>query len=157
MALMKAGQPQQAKELARKLLDQMTPKTGGFCNNVAWFLATAEVPAHRDPALAIELAKKAVELDPKSGQYHNTLGIAAYRAGDWKQAISVLEKSVSLSKAGDSYNWFFRAMAHWQLGHKEEARSWYDQAVQWMEKNDPKNEWLGRFRVEAEKLLELKK
>jgi serine/threonine protein kinase len=157
MALMKAGQPQQAKELGRKLLDQATPKTGGFCNNVAWFLATAEVMAHRDPALAIELAKKAVELDPKSGQYHTTLGIADYRAGDWKQAVSEMEKSVSLHKGGNSFHWFFLAMAHWQLDHKEEARKYYDQAVQWMEKNLPQNEHLSRFRAEAGELLAVEK
>ena len=44
-------------------------------------------------------------------------------------------------------------MAHWQLGHKDEARTWYDKAVEWMDKNQPKNEELLRFRDEAAKLL----
>ena len=26
-------------------------------------------------------------------------------------------------------------MAHWQLGEQDEARRWYDLAVDWMEKN----------------------
>jgi tetratricopeptide (TPR) repeat protein len=153
MALIKAGQPQQAKEFGRKLLGQTTSKTAGFCNNVAWFLATAEDPAHRDSALAVELAKRAVELEPKSGQYQVTLGIAGYRAGDWKQAISDLEKSASLYQGRNSFQLFFLAMAHWQLGHKEEARKCHDQAVVWMAKNLPQDEHLGRFRAEAEKLL----
>jgi hypothetical protein len=46
-------------------------------------------------------------------------------------------------------------MAYWQLGRKEEARKRYGKAVQWMDKNQ--NEELSRFRVEAERLLELKK
>ena len=48
-------------------------------------------------------------------------------------------------------------MAHWQLGHKEEARKWYDQAVGWMETNNPRNEELLRFRAEAAELLKIDK
>ena len=44
-------------------------------------------------------------------------------------------------------------MARWQLGEKEQARKWYDKAVQWMDKNKPKDEELRRFRKEAEELL----
>jgi hypothetical protein len=47
-------------------------------------------------------------------------------------------------------------MAHWQLGAKDEAREWYDLAVQWMDQNDPKNEDLRRFRAEAAELLRIK-
>ena len=44
-------------------------------------------------------------------------------------------------------------MANWQLGEKDKARAWYDRAVQWMDKNEPKNEELRRFRTEAAELL----
>jgi hypothetical protein len=51
-------------------------------------------------------------------------------------------------------------MAHWQLGHKDEARKWYSQAVGWMEKHkealtkdQPHAEELKRFRAEAAELL----
>jgi serine/threonine protein kinase len=146
VALTKAGQLQQANELCRKLLlDQGSPKTGAAQNHLAWFLATAEVPAHRDPALAVQLAKKAVESNPQSGSYRNTLGVARYRAGDWKQAISDL-------KGGHSYDWFFLALAHWQTGNKEEARKCYDRAVECT----TENEELRRFRAEAAELLGVK-
>jgi hypothetical protein len=47
-------------------------------------------------------------------------------------------------------------MAHWQLGHKTEARQWYDRAVRWMEENHPYNDdELRRFRAEAEELLQI--
>src|SRR5208283_2341780 len=102
------------------------------------------------------LAKKAVALAPKEGGYWNTLGVAHYRAGGWKAAIEALSQSTKLGgeNACDS---FFMAMAHWQLGDMEQARKWNDRAVGWMEKNDPKNEELGRFRVEAEDLLKIEK
>jgi hypothetical protein len=48
-------------------------------------------------------------------------------------------------------------MAHWQLGEKDKAGQCYDMAVEWMDKNNPKNEQLARFRAEAEELLGMKK
>ena len=68
-----------------------------------------------------------------------------------------MEKVKQVGTAGDSIQWFLLAMAHSQLGHKEEARKWYDQAVQWMDKNQPKNEDLRRFRAEAAELLGIEK
>jgi len=97
---------------------------------------------------AAELAKKAIELAPKKGGYCNTLGAAQYRAGDWNAAIDALEKSMQLRSGGDSTDWLFLAMAHWQLAHKDEARQWYDKAVEWMDKNKPDHEELRRFRAE---------
>jgi hypothetical protein len=46
-------------------------------------------------------------------------------------------------------------MACWQLGERDEARIWYERAVQWMEKHAPKNDELLRFRAEAAELLGL--
>jgi hypothetical protein len=64
---------------------------------------------------------------------------------------------MELGKGGNSFDWYFLAMAHWQLGKKDESRKWYDQAVEWMEKNQPKNEELRRFRAEAAELLGFEK
>ena len=61
---------------------------------------------------------------------------------------------MTLRQGGDVFDWFFLAMAHWQLGHKEEARRWYDRAVQWTEKNKREDEELGRFQAEARVLFE---
>ena len=46
-------------------------------------------------------------------------------------------------------------MAHWQLGHKDEARTWYDKAAAWMEKDNHGGgeDELIRFRAEAAALL----
>ena len=105
----------------------------------------------------MELAKKAVELAPKEGGYWNTLGVTHCRAGEWKAAIESLEKSMQLlSGKEESFNTFFLAMAHWQLDEKDEARKWYDQALEWMEKNKPQDEELKRFRAEVAELLGLK-
>ena len=64
---------------------------------------------------------------------------------------------MELRKGGDGTDWFFLAMAHWHLGDKDQAREWYDRAVQWMEKNKRQDEDLRQFRAEAAELLEVNK
>jgi tetratricopeptide (TPR) repeat protein len=104
----------------------------------------------------VVLAKRAAERGPRQGSYWGTLGTAHYRAGDWDAAIAALEKALKLRSGGDSHNWFFLAMAHWQRGDKERARQWFDRAVAWMEKHMPAEEELRRFRAEAAALLGLR-
>jgi tetratricopeptide (TPR) repeat protein len=124
-------------------------------NNLARLLASCPQENLRDPPRAVEAAKKAIALDSKQGRYWNTLGMAHYRAGDWRAAVAALEKSMALSNGGDSFDWFLLAMAHGRLDQKDQARKRYDEAVRWMEKHEPENEKLRRFRSEAAELLGL--
>ena len=64
-----------------------------------------------------------------------------------------MERVKELGSPGDSFEWFLFAMAHWKLGNKNEARKWYDKAVAWMDRNQPKEEEHRRFRAEAEDLM----
>ncbi|HEV3298221.1 MAG TPA: protein kinase [Planctomycetaceae bacterium] len=131
-----------------KILEQ-NPKSAAAHNNLAWTWATCAEAQFRDPARAVVLAKKAVELEPKQGMWWNTLGAAEYRAGDWKAALEALKKSMELRNGGDSFDWFFVAMANRQVGNQQEARKWYDKAVKRMFLNEE----LWRFRAEAASLL----
>jgi tetratricopeptide (TPR) repeat protein len=136
---------------------ELDPKSSGAENTLAWLLATCPDPKFRDRARAVELATKAFQLTPRDGNTCNTLGVAQYRAGDLKAAVVTLAKSNELLGGKQlSFNAFFLAMAHWQLGNKDEARKWHDQAVQWMENNKPQDEELRRFRAEAAELLEIR-
>jgi tetratricopeptide (TPR) repeat protein len=132
---------------------ELAPRDAGLCNEMAWFLATLPGYETRDANRAVESAKKAIELEPKKAMYWNTLGVAQYRDGQWQAAVEALNKSIELGSDGISFDCFFLAMAHWQLGNKEEARRWYDKAVEWMSENMPDNEELLRFRAEAVELL----
>jgi tetratricopeptide (TPR) repeat protein len=122
-------------------------------NDLAWYLITCPARNLRDVPRAVQLAGKAVELVPRDRHCWNTLGAAQYYAGQWRVAIESVKKAMELSKGGDSWDWFFLAMAHWQLGEKDQAQHWYDQAVRWMENNRPEDEELRCFRGEASKLL----
>jgi serine/threonine protein kinase/WD40 repeat protein/Tfp pilus assembly protein PilF len=119
-------------------------------NNLAWLLAVCPDLQLRDSARSLVLASKAVELQPNNATYRNTLGVAHYRAGEWRAAIDTLTKAEELRPGTYfGHNAFFLAMAHWQQGDRETARNWFDRAVEWLEKN-PVDEELRRFRIEAE-------
>jgi tetratricopeptide (TPR) repeat protein len=124
-------------------------------SNMALHLATCADPTLRDPVGALLCARKATDLAPNDGNCWSNRGPAHYRVGDWTGTVSVLEKSVEMNNGGDISDWFFLAMAHWQLDQKAEALKWYDQAIEWMDKNQPDDEKLHRFRLEAAELLGL--
>jgi hypothetical protein len=67
--------------------------------------------------------------------------------------VESLTKSLALGDSGVAYNGFFLAMAHWQLGHPDESRDWYDKAVRWMTDNKSTDNELLRFQAEAEQTL----
>ena len=125
-------------------------------NSLAWLLATCPDVKVRGPIVAVGLAKQAVQGTQTWATPWNILGVAHYRAGDWKAAVTALEHSMQLHQGGDGVDWFFLAMAHSKMDHEEQARKWYDQAVQWMDKNKPQDEELRRFRAEAAELLGIK-
>ena len=121
---------------------------------------SAQDPKFQDAAEAVKLARKAVKVCPTYAGSWQALGWALYRTGNWKESIEAFRKSMAYQenpKGGDAGQWFGLAADHWQLGNKEKARKWHDQAVQWAEKNSPQDEFLNRLRGEAEKVLELKK
>jgi superkiller protein 3 len=133
---------------------EVDPKNAFVHNNLAWLLATAPDANLRDPPRAVEAARTAVQLSEENGGYHNTLGVALYRNGEYQEAIAALEKSLALSKdqlVAD--NGLFIAMARWQLGEKESARQWFDKSVQWMEAHQQTDEELKRVHAEAAALL----
>jgi tetratricopeptide (TPR) repeat protein len=136
---------------------RLKPKLAEAHNNLAMILANGPDPKLRDPARAVELALKADELKPQSNIIWSALGVAYYRAEDWKASVAALKKAMELSNGGDASDWFFLAMAHWRLGHHDEARAWYDKAAAWKAKDLPQseNEELRRFRVETEALMGL--
>ncbi len=150
-----AGRPIEAEQTARRavaILEKLSdyPSLG----HLSWFLATGPFPQLRDPQAAIRLAKQALEQRPQNADFVAILGMAHYRAGEWKAAIESLEKSLQLPSRGDPCYWLLLAMAFWQNGEKQKARSSYGEAVQRMEKIRSQDEdEVRRFRAEAASLL----
>jgi hypothetical protein len=156
-----AGRPLEAEKVRRSLEDnynrilQDEPGDSRACNNLAWLLASrADAPSH-STTRAVELAERAVAHAAKPGEYWNTLGLARYRAGEWKAAAAALEESARLRSGGDAYDWLLLAMARWQLGDRVEARRNYDRSLEWISKQAAQNHELARIRGEAARLLGL--
>jgi tetratricopeptide (TPR) repeat protein len=147
-------QYEQILPIQERVLGPEHPARLQALNDLAWLLATAANPEDRNPQRAIELAKEVVQYSPKRGDRWNVLGVAYYRAGDWRHAIAALEKSLELApKESVADNGFFLAMAHWQLGEKDQAQQWYTKAAGWMDQNPPSDPELFQFRKEAATLL----
>jgi eukaryotic-like serine/threonine-protein kinase len=141
------------KDKASSLL----PKDPTPLNEAAWTYATGPF-VKRDPELAVALARQAVALAPGVQLTLNTLGVALYRAGQYAEVISVLERSLAAGKGEfDAFDLFFLAMAHHKLGHASQARACFERAVRWWakQKNLPAQyvPELTGFRAEAEELL----
>lgn len=139
---------------------RLYPRFGWALNDLAWLLATTTDATCRDPVQAIEYARKAIAVTPKDGSYWNTLGVALYRNGCWREAVDALQESEKLLGKTPLWhdhaeNWLFLAMAHWQLGEKDMARKYFDRTVEKMETSPDTQrlEELHRFRAEAAALI----
>jgi eukaryotic-like serine/threonine-protein kinase len=122
-------------EVCRKALENYSVAADAPCcwsegrahalNAHAWFLSICPITKYRDPKTAIELVNKAIALQPEIATFWNTLGVARYRSGDWQGAIHALEKSMKMHQGGDGFDWFFLAMAYWQMHDEKNAWKWY--------------------------------
>jgi tetratricopeptide (TPR) repeat protein len=99
-------------------------------------LAPSAVP---DPGQPVNLAEKAVAARPKLSWYLHTLGIAYYRAGQFEEAVRSFTESMEADPAWcHVLDWLPLAMAHYRLGHAEEARQWLDKAMELIDQT-PRN------------------
>jgi tetratricopeptide (TPR) repeat protein/tRNA A-37 threonylcarbamoyl transferase component Bud32 len=129
--------------------------TAKALNYFAWFIATCPDRQAVDLPEGVALATQAVAREPAVGNYWNTLGVVQYRAGNWPAAVAALERSVAQSAGGNAYDWFFLAMAYWQLGDRQQARQWYDKGVKGLETIRPEDYDLPGFKEEADGVLGL--
>ena len=90
--------------------------------------------AVEDWSEVVSLAEQSVEND----RYLATLGAALYGAGRFDESVRKLSDLTEAWSQGKelptltspAYTWFFLAMAHHQLGNSDEAKSWFDKAVE---------------------------
>ena len=105
----------------------------------AWACVLAP-DATKDWPKAVALAEKAAKSDPKSATYRTPWARSSTAPGGWRRRSSGSRRPTGWSETGrakcpsPAYTWFFLAMAHHRLGHREEAKKWLDKAVAWTEK-----------------------
>jgi tetratricopeptide (TPR) repeat protein len=137
-------------------------------NFVAWSCALAP-HSLENYAPVLACATKAVEAQPKSDQFLNTMGAILYRAGRHEDAIEwlteldrSLEDPSAEASSSPAYTWYFLTMVHKKAGNEDEARLYFSKANDCTddaladEENPPR--WNRRatlelLREEAEELL----
>jgi serine/threonine protein kinase len=118
----------------------------------------------RNPGRAMELAEKALQLEPNVSNHWTVLGVARFREGKWQEARNSLDKSLKLAMHGsggairwdEAVNWFFLAMIDCRVGQQDDARECYQQAILNWENalaGPTDSSLLLRVRAEAEELL----
>jgi tetratricopeptide (TPR) repeat protein len=149
----------QAERLYARLAEDF-PKQKEYAREFAWccgdraaLLASSNDPKVRNPAAAIDPAKKAVELVPEDGKHWSILGGAYYRAGQWDAALQALREAGRHSQPGQRMDLFFLAMTYWKLDNKTEARKQYGEAEAWRRRHVPNMAEPAVFAREAAQLL----
>jgi serine/threonine protein kinase/WD40 repeat protein len=136
---------------------EANPDSAQACNNLAWAYLT--VPEGlRNVKAALPLAEKAVRLASANEWFRNTLGVAYYRAGRYREAVDVIRPNLmSQEDHALAFDLYFLAMSHHRLGEAARARDYYDWAVRWVQLQPGLGaghiEELSDFRAEAEELL----
>jgi tetratricopeptide (TPR) repeat protein len=121
--------------------------------DLAWLLAACPDSELRDGARAVELAKRAVELQPLQARYSRVLAASYHRAGKWQEALDALQRAADLGAEDSGFEWFVAAMAHQQLDDAVAAKAAYDQGSEWMERTGSDDKTVRQLQEEAAGLL----
>ncbi len=98
-------------------------------NDLAWLLLKHPESDSRGLAYALTLAMQVVDRCSEGEAYWNTLGVAYLRNGEPRAAIDALDRALVLAVDDNPFNHVFLALAHAQLGEREQARHWLAQAI----------------------------
>lgn len=118
--------------------------------------------AAEDPAVLVSLAQRAVAAAPHKGDYLHALGVAHYRAGQFREAVRRLEESLRdpLWRGAFAASHFVLAMAHHRRGEGDAARDWLERGLQALPHGPPRppvhvHDWMSchLLRREAELLI----
>jgi tetratricopeptide (TPR) repeat protein/serine/threonine protein kinase len=132
---------------------RLDPQDASITGVLAMLLVTCPDPKLHDPPRALELARKALELEPGNGSHSRTLGVALYRSGNWQEALAALKSASERDPDNTGFDSFFVAMAHQRLGDALAARAAYDRACEQIERKGAEDRDARRAHEEAAGLL----
>jgi len=119
----------QFKKAEKSLLQVLKkePKNALALNNLAYMYIEHDVKISK----AITMAKKALDIDPRNGAYHDTLGWAYYKKGKYGEAMEYIENALKWEDTPDRgivYDHYGDILL--KLGRKQEAADAYRQAIE---------------------------
>jgi len=150
------SQPVRTRALA---LAQGYPVDANRLNEVSWNLVRLPGVEPAASLRAVRVAEAACRLGPENGLYLNTLGVARYRAGQYHEALTDLNRSLKLNAVQlggpTPADLAFIAMAQHRLGQAAEARTTLGRLREVMQKGrwfaDPESK---AFLAEATALID---
>jgi DNA-binding beta-propeller fold protein YncE len=123
--------------------------------NASWMVVCEPSAGPAAYQRALRQAQAASRLAPRHADVLNTLGVAYYRIGMYQEALDTLGRSDKLRKESIPDDLAFRAMAHHQLGHKEQAQATLARLRETMKKAEwAKNAQAQGFLREAAALIQ---
>ena len=137
----------------QKSHDEDIGRLAYICRRWALHLVTADDSNDHDNERAIELARRAADLQHDVAAHHAALAVAQYRAGDWRASIEAFERADDLTEGADHEHRMLFAMAVWRLGEQQRAEQLYGEGAGWIAQHRADNERLQSERREAEELM----
>jgi tetratricopeptide (TPR) repeat protein len=128
----RAAYRQACADLLAHLGLEVSPRSA---DRIAWTcVLTPNAVADREAVVRLaERALKGADYYDRH-LYRQTLAAANYRAGRFEEAVEHLDAGITAhGKGGNPLDWLFLAMVHQRLGHADEARTWLDKAVRWLD------------------------
>ncbi len=112
-----------AREVYEKLL-ALNPNFVPALNNLSYLCAEY----FNQPDKAYDLAQKARTLDPGNAAVGDTLGWAAFKRGDYPQALTLLQESAGKLGANPEVQYHL-GMAHYMMAQTDAARAAFQKAI----------------------------
>jgi len=121
------------KDKALESLDGLDKRVKDSSRAAAAYAQLGLPRIQRDPELAMELYRRAHELDPGNWYYLGGLAFTHASTGRLDEAIAKYTESMKLPGGENSLNYFGLAMAHESKGQRDEAVGWYEKAMEQMQ------------------------
>jgi tetratricopeptide (TPR) repeat protein len=128
-----AAYRQACADLLAHLGPVLSPRSAAI---VAWTCVLApDAIADREAVVWLaERALKGAGNDAGRHIYLLILAAATYRAGRFEEAVKHVDAGITAhGKEGNPLDWLLLALAHQRLGHADQARTWLDKAVRWLD------------------------
>jgi WD40 repeat protein len=146
------------RALALAYAERLSPAPGRL-NDLSWDVVRQPGLAASSYQRALHQAREACRLVPSNGSYLTTLGVALYRAREYKEAVKTLSRSDKQEQgtleSSIPAELAFLVMAHHSLGQEEQAQARLTQLRETMKKPQwAANAEAKGFLREAEALLQ---
>lgn len=108
-----AGHQEQAIKMLKEI-EREQPGNPVILNDLAWLLLTAQDTDLQEPDLALALARRAIEVNPSSAAFWDTLALACYVNNDYIGALNSARQAIKHLHPGDDVSYFEQRLHYYE-------------------------------------------